>query len=379
MADLQSGSGESSLADDRLKEILVDLGFSLASIVIALLVGSIFILLAGRSPIVAYGALYEGALGGTRQILSTFWRSTPLIFTGFALAIPFKAGLFNIGGEGQLLVGGFTAGFIGFYFELPMIIHAPLAVIGGMVAGAIWAFIPAVLKAWRGAHEVIVTIMLNYVALYLTINYGINRYRTGGRQALPTIHETAELFRLSELPNLPIIGSLPFVEIFAQPGLRLHFNFILALIAAFVLWFVLWKTTYGFEIRSVGLNPSAAEYGGISSSRNVIIAMCIGGAMAGLAGAGEALGTHHTFIQGMDAGYGFTGIAVALLGRNHPAGIILAGLLFGALSEGGLEMQFAGIPSELVEIVQALIIFFVAALQMIKYFLAKRRAKGESE
>ncbi|SDL86371.1 ABC transporter permease [Halarsenatibacter silvermanii] len=378
MSDLLSGSGD-SLASSKIKKILLDLGLSLLSIVIALLVGAIFIVLAGESPAVAYGALYEGALGGTRQILSTFWRSTPLIFTGFALAIPFRAGLFNIGGEGQLLVGGFSAAFVGFYFELPAVIHAPFALLAGVAAGGIWALIPAVLKALKGAHEVIVTIMMNYIATYLTIHYGINYFREGGRQALPDIHESAEIFRLAEITELPLLGNLPFVHMLSYPGLRLHVNFLLALISALLLWFLLWKTTYGYEIRSVGLNPSAAEYGGISSNKNIIISMVIGGALAGLAGAGEALGTHHTFIQGMDAGHGFTGIAVALLGRNHPAGIILAGILFGGLSEGGLEMQFAGVPAEIVEIVQGLIIFFVAALQMLKYFLARRRAKGEDE
>ena len=378
MSELQSGTGE-SLAEGKIVNILIDLGVSLASIVIALLVGAVFILLAGESPVIAYGALYEGALGGARQIMSTFWRSTPLIFTGFALAIPFRAWLFNIGGEGQLLVGGFAAGFVGYYFQMPGIIHAPVALLAGMLAGAFWGFIPGILKAWKGAHEVIITIMLNYIATLLTISYGINRLRVGGRPALPSIAEGAELFRLGDLPELPILGSLPFIEVFAQPGSRLHLNFILAIVAAFILWYLLERTTYGYEIRSVGINPAAAHYGGISENKTIILTMVIGGAMAGLAGAGEALGTHHSFIQGMDAGHGFTGIAVALLGRNHPAGIILAGLLFGGLAEGGLEMQFVGIPSEIVQIVQALVIFFVAALQMIKYFMARRRAKGESE
>ncbi len=378
MADKKSKSSK-SLAGDKFKKIAVELGFSLFSIFIALLVGAVFIMITGLSPIEAYSALFDGALGSTRDILSTFWRSTPLIFTGFALAIPFKVGLFNIGGEGQLLVGGFAAGFVGFYFELPALLHVPAALLAGMLGGAIWALVPAILKAWRGAHEVIVTIMMNYIALYMTIHYGIDRFRVGGRQALPTIHESAELLRVVELPEMSIIGSLPFIDIFAQPGLRLHINFFFALLAALILWFFLWKTTYGYELRSVGKNPAAAQYGGISSTRSILISMAIAGALAGLGGAGEALGTHHTFIQGMDAGHGFTGIAVALLGRNHPAGIILAGLLFGALSEGGLAMQFAGIPSEIVMIVQGLVIFFVAGLQMVKYFLAKRRAKGEAE
>ncbi len=377
MSELQVAKTETG---DKIKNVMVELGFSLASIIIALLVGLIFIVLADESPRVAYGALYVGSVGSLREFMNTLWRSTPLIFTGYALALPFKAGLFNIGGEGQLLVGGFAAGFVGFYFTgLPAILHVTLAVLAGMVAGAIWGLIPGILKAFKGAHEVITTIMLNYIAVALTLRYGINRFRIGGRQALPIIQETAEMLRLNELAEMPVLGRIPFVEIFALPGLRLHFNFVLALTAALILWFLLWKTTTGYELRAVGFNASAAEYGGISSNKTIIIAMVIGGALAGLAGAGEVLGTHHTFISGMDAGYGFTGIAVALLGRNHPFGIVLAGLLFGGLSQGGLEMQFVGVPSEIVTIIQALVIFFVASLQMLKWYLAERKAKGEAE
>jgi len=367
-------------AGGRLINILIELGFALFSIVIALLVGIAFILLAGESPLDAYHALYIGSIGSWREFLNTLWRATPLIFTGFALALPFKAGLFNIGGEGQLLVGGFAAGFVGFYFTgIPGGLHVALAIIAAIAAGALWGLIPGILKAYKGAHEVITTIMLNYIAIQLTIRYGIERYRIGGRQALPTIQDSAKLLRFNDLAELPVVGSLPFIEAFALPGLRLHFNFILALLAALFLWYLLWKTTTGYELRAVGFNASAAEYGGISSKKTIILSMVIAGALAGLAGAGEALGTHHTFMSGMDAGLGFTGIAVALLGRNHPFGIVAAGILFGALSQGGLEMQFVGIPSEIVTIIQALVIFFVAGLQMLKWFLLKQREKGEAE
>lgn len=377
MSDLQTTKTDTG---SKFINLLIELGFALFSILVALLVGTVFILLAGESPLDAYHALYIGSIGSWREFLNTLWRATPLIFTGFALALPFKAGLFNIGGEGQLLVGGFAAGFVGFYFTgLPSIIHVPLAILAAMAAGALWGLIPGLLKAYKGAHEVITTIMLNYIAIQLTIRYGIDRFRTGGRQALPTIEESARLVRFVDMAEMPIIGQIPLIDVFALPGLRLHLNFILALISAAVLWYLLFKTTVGYEIRAVGFNSSAAEYGGISSSKTIILSMVIAGALAGLAGAGEALGTHHTFMSGMDADLGFTGIAVALLGRNHPFGIVLAGILFGGLTQGGLEMQFAGIPSEIVTIIQALVIFFVAGLQMLKWFLLKRREKGETE
>ncbi|MGM0419695.1 MAG: ABC transporter permease [Bacillota bacterium] len=364
----------------QIKGILINISISVFSIIIALIVGSFFILLTESSPITAYAALYQGAFGNFRAILNTLWRSTPLILTGLAVALPFRAGLFNIGAEGQLLVGGFTAGLVGFYFTgLPGFVHLPMAVIAGMLAGGLWGGLPGLLKAKAGVHEVIATIMLNYIALALTINYGINQFRQTGRQATPRIMETAELLRFNDMGDHWFFGKIPFVDIFAQPGIRLHFNFVLAIIAAVILWYMLWKTTMGFELRGVGFNPDGAEYGGINVDKNMIIAMFIGGAVAGLAGTGEALGTHLSFMAGMDAGHGFTGIAVALIGQTHPFGVILGGLLFGSLAQGGLEMQFAGVPSDIVRIIQALVIFFVASLQILKLYISRRSAKKEAE
>lgn len=365
---------------DKVKSILTDLGLSLLSIIIALIVGTFFILLTEESPATAYSALYVGAFGSFRAIVNTLWRSTPLILTGLAVALPFRAGLFNIGAEGQLLMGGFTAGVVGFYFtSLPGFIHLPFAIIAGMLAGGIWGGLPGFLKAKMDVHEVIATIMLNHIAIALTINYGINYFRDTGRQATPRIMQSAALLRFNQMADHALFGKIPFIDIFQQPGIRLHMNFVLALIAAVVLWYLLFKTTLGYEMRAVGFNPSGAEYGGINASKGIIMAMFISGAVAGLAGVGEALGTHLSFMAGMDAGHGFTGIAVALIGQTHPIGVILGGLLFGALAQGGLEMQFAGVPSEIVMLIQALVIFFVASLQVFKVYLAKRKAKGGLE
>ena len=248
-----------------------------------------------------------------------------------------------------------------------------------MFVGGLWGGLPGFLKAKMDVHEVIATIMLNHIAIALTINYGINIFRNTGRPATPKIMESAAMFNFKNIMEYPLLSKLPFAELFASPAIRLHINFFLALIAAVILWYLLFKTTLGYEMRAVGFNPDGAEYGGINASKGIITAMFISGAVAGLAGVGEVLGTHLSFMQGMDAGYGFTGIAVALIGQTHPIGVILGGILFGALAQGGLEMQFSGIPSEIVMLIQALVIFFVAALQVFKVYLAKRKAKGGVE
>ncbi|SFL13241.1 ABC transporter permease [Halanaerobium salsuginis] len=361
----------------KLKSVMTELGLSLLSIIIALLVGTLFIFLTNKSPLDAYSALYIGAFGNFSAIANTLWRSTPLILTGLAVALPYRAGLFNIGAEGQFLMGGFAAGVVGFYFtSLPGFIHLPFAIIAGMLVGGLWGGLPGFLKAKMDVHEVIATIMLNHIAIALTINYGINYFRDTGRPATPKIMDTAAMLRFNQLADHPILGKLPLAELFNHPAIRLHLNFVLAIITAIVLWYLLFKTTLGYEIRAVGFNPDGAEYGGINAGRSIIVVMFISGAVAGLAGVGEVLGTHLSFMSGMDAGYGFTGIAVALIGQTHPIGVILGGLLFGALAQGGLEMQFSGIPSEIVMIIQALVIFFVATLQVLKVYIGKKKAKG---
>lgn len=361
---------------ENLKSLMSNVGISLLSIIVALLFGVFFILLTEESPATAYQALYFGAFGNFRNILNTLWRSTPLILTGLAFALPYRAGLINIGAEGQYLMGGFAAGVAGYYFtSLPALVHLPLAILTGVIAGALWGGLSGWLKAEMDVNEVISTIMLNHIAVALTINYGINELRTSTRMATPEIMDSAKLLRFKDMAESAFWSKLPFVEMFADPGIRLHMNFILALITAVVLWYLLFKTTLGYEFRAVGINPDGAEYGGIDAKKTIIWTMLIGGAVAGLGGAGEALGTHFSFMSGMDAGYGFTGIAVGLIGQSHPLGVIFGGLLFGALNQGGLEMQFAGVPSEIVNIIQALVIFFVASLQIIKVFIKNRKEK----
>jgi simple sugar transport system permease protein len=319
----------------------------------------------------AYGALLTGALGNpatylaafasgdTSQIIRAFnpvseslLAATPLIFTGLAVALGFRSGLFNIGAEGQLFLGAILATWVGFSFlGLPFWVHLPLVLVAGFLGGALWGFVPGFLKARTGAHEVIVTIMLNYVAFRL-LDWILRQpfYQRPGRHdpVSPMVEPSAVI--------------PPLIE-----GLRVHWGFVLALLAAaFVSW-LLFRSTLGFEFRAVGLNPSAARYAGMNISRTLILTMVICGGLAGLAGTNEIVGVNYSLFPGFSPGYGFDGIAVALLGGSSPLGVVLAALLFGVLRAGAPPMQLAtGIPIDLVVVIQALVIVFVAAPRLIR-------------
>ncbi|SES77709.1 ABC transporter permease [Anaerobranca gottschalkii] len=344
------------------KTIGQELFYGAVAVIAALLVGSLFILFTNVSPIEAYIRMFNGAFGSIDNIYATLFRSTPIILTGLSVAFAFRCGLFNIGAEGQYLIGAFAAGWAGFYFTgLPKLIHLPLTLIIAVIAGGLWASIAGVLKAKLGANEVINTIMLNHIAFSLTIVYGIRRLATvPGEPGTPHILDSARITSLGAL-----IG---------RPAVRVHGGFILAILAAFFVWYFLFKTKSGYEIRAVGFNPHGAEYGGINVAKNVILAMFISGALAGLAGAGEVLGTHGRFIQGMNANHGFTGIAVALVGKNNPFTVVISGILFGALAQGGFTIGRI-LPRDIVVIIQALVIFAIALSQVLREHLAKKRAK----
>lgn len=309
-----------------------ELVLPLAAVVLALLIGSVFILYVGENPLTAYGILFKESLGSMRNIATTLQRATPLMFTGLAVA--------------------FAAVWVGISFNLPRIIHLPLAIVAAMVGGAVWASIAGFLKAKLGVHEVINTIMLNFIALFLT-DWLVTGPFHGG----------------SWVPETVRIGSTAALSRIYLPT-RLTTAVYLALVAAAAAYMILWKTKRGYELRAVGLNPDAAEYGGINVSRNTIIAMAISGAFAGLAGAEQILGLHNRFIVRFSSDLGFMGIAVALLGKNHPVGVILAAVLFGALQAGSAAMdRSTAVPRELITIIQALIIFFVAAEFLIRRML----------
>ncbi|MGH9764266.1 MAG: ABC transporter permease, partial [Blastocatellia bacterium] len=290
--------------------------------------------------------------------------ATPLIFTGLAVAVAFKCGLLNIGAEGQLVVGAFAAAWIGLKLHsLPAVLVCVLAILAAMIAGGIWSGVPGVMKAKFGAHEVITTIMMNFIAFNIVSYLTEYRYKKPGDPILETgpIAETVNGKIVG--PHVPRVHDLlaPF-GIHYPERLPLNLAFLIAILACVAVYFFLWKTKWGFELRAVGANAAAAEYGGASITRNVILAMTLSGALAGMVGINEVLGYRYRYYDGFSAQYGFTGIAVALLGRNHPAGVFLAAILFGALTRAGLFIDIftTKVSKDWVTILQATIILFVA-------------------
>jgi general nucleoside transport system permease protein len=300
----------------------------------------------------AYVALFQGAFGGARPLSETLVSATPLILTGLAVAVPLRAGLFNIGAEGQLIAGGMVAGLLGFGISgLPLVVHLPLAAAGGIIAGGIYGWLPGILKARTGAHEVISTIMLNNIARLLSA-YLIS----------------TALFRRPDRTD-PISRTVENSAIFPRftDTLRVNTGLIMALaIAALIFWLVE-RSTRGFELNAVGLNPNAATSAGMSVNRTIVLAMTTGGALAGAAGAASILGIQYRLTIGFSAGLGFDGITVALLGRGRIGGTVAAGILFGALKAGGRYMQAQTQTSlDLVLVIQALIILFIAAPGLVR-------------
>jgi len=333
----------------------------------------------------AYTTLFTGSFGSPTKIIDAIQsgddlairrafnpvfeslvKSIPYIFGGLAVSLGFRTGLFNIGVEGQIFIGGIFSVWVGYTFTgLPAFIHIPFAFMAGALGGALWGFIPGLLKAKTGGHEVINTIMMNYVAFRLT-DWLLREpmKREGSPNPLsPIIEESAELPRFFEGP------------------IRFHLGFFIALaVAALVYWF-LFKTKWGFDLRTVGANPHAARYAGMNIVRSTIAAMSLSGALAGMAGANELLGLNHHLSQSFSPGYGFDSIALALLGRNHPLGVVLAALLFGTLRNGATKMQAAaGIPIDIISVMQAFILAFIAAPAIIRtIFRLKEPKKAEAE
>lgn len=350
------------------RSIAEQIATPVVSVAIALLLGSAIIAAVGYDPVAAFSALFKGAFGSGRQIGETMLRSTPLIFTGLALTYGFRAGLFNIGAEGQLFMGGLTAAWLGLLLAgLPQPLNLILLLIASAAAGAAWAFIPALLKARVGAHEVITTMMFTYIARYI-----VSWLVTGPLKNPGQIPQTVRLPVESTLPRLH--------EMFPMlADSRVHLGFIIGIALAVVMWWLLKYTTLGYEARAVGFNLFAAETGGISVATTTVKSLCISGAFAGLAGATEVMGVHYKLFDQFSSGFGFTGIAVALLAKKNPLGVIPAAILFGALSSGAGTMQLeADVPQKVILIIQGLIIFLVAAEQLAHYILRPFR-RGEAE
>jgi simple sugar transport system permease protein len=332
----------------------------LISVALGFVVGAVAVLASRASPVDAYVALFQGAFTTTNAFPETLVATIPYVFVGLAVAIGFRAGLFNIGGQGQLALGGLFGAYVAYNLPgLPGLPHIILALLAGTLAGFLFGAIPGFLKARFGAHEVITTIMLNYVAA-LFIDLMVNRGPMSDHTRV-----------LPETPPIAASAQLPVV----LPDTRLHAGVFLALLVVPAVWYLLDRTTIGFRIRAVGLNASAARAAGISVGRTMVAAMGISGALAGLAGIIQVLGVDGIMTGGVLAGYGFDAIAVALVARSNPWAILPAALLFGALHSGSGFMQLqTQVSSDLISIVQAAVIVFVAAPLLVRWLLRLREA-----
>src|SRR5215813_2335303 len=370
-------------------KLLRELLFPLIAVLAAFVVGGIVVWLIGDSPIQTYKLLIGSAFSWPNGIGYTLFNATPLIFTGLAVAVAFRCGLLNIGAEGQLYVAAFAAAWVGIKFggvaitdpagqvvnapfvNLPALVLLPLCCLVAIIAGAIWGGIPGLLKAKFGSHEVINTIMLNFIAIALLSYFTQYRYKVPGDPILQTAP-------ISPRADLPTLGK--FIPGFPE-RIPLNLAFLLAVLACILVYVFLWKTKWGYEMRATGANPSAAEYGGVSIRKQIILAMAISGGLAGMVGINEVLGYRHRYYDGFSANYGFVGIAVALLGRNHPVGVFLAAILFAILLRGGIFVDAftMHVSKDIVDMLQGIVIVFVAAEAMfrgpLKQFGLMKKAK----
>lgn len=332
------------------------------NLLIALAVAGGVVLLIGASPVQALTVLLDGALGSARGLGYTLYYTTTFIFTGLAVAVAFHGGLFNIGGEGQATLGGIGVALLSLWLapKLPGFVMIPLAILAAALFGMVWAAVPGYLQAWRGSHVVITTIMFNFLAAGLNGYLLVNWLRPAGSMSV-------ESDAFADSARMPAVHELLAKLGVEWPSSPLNLSILLALAASVFVWWFLWKSRAGYVLRAVGANPSAAHYAGIRPRWQVLAAMGLSGALAGLVGVNEIAGVQGKLTLDFVAGAGFTGIAVALMGRNHPVGIILASLLFGTLYQGGVEVSFEvpGFSREMVVTVQGLIVLFAGAMAMV--------------
>lgn len=336
---------------------LLTLGATLGIVLLAFLLGAMLILITGANPIQAYGALLYAAFGTTNGFAETMVKATPLILAGLGVMVAYRAQFWNIGAEGQIYVGSILATIAGIWLRgLPLLIHLPLTLLAGMLGGALWGFIPGFLKARFRVNEVITTLLLNYIAIGLT-SYLVH---------------TPLRDQASGIPISPQLAASAWLPILI-PRTRFHFGIVLAVVMAFLVYWLLTRTVLGYQIRAIGDGRRAAQTGGINVPRTIILTMLISGALAGLAGAVEIAGVQHRLVEGFSPGYGYLAIAVALLGRLNPFGVTLAAVLFAALLNGADAMQrTAGVPVTVVFVIEGLVILFVAA----RIQLRRRRANA---
>lgn len=336
------------------------------SVLLGLIAGALIMLVSGYNPLKAYGTIFKYVFLTPYYTGETIVSAIPLILSGLAVAFAFRAGLFNIGVEGQLLAGWLAAVAAALILppDLPKFIMVPLCLIAAAIGGGFWGFLPGFLKARFKVHEVITSIMLNYVALYVT-NAIIRKFFYTSGEHTPQIPKSASLAS-QFLTNI-------------TSGSRMNWGIIVAIVCAVIMWFILWRTTKGYELRAVGFNPNASQYAGMNVERNMVLSFTISGAFAGLAGATVGLGTFQMMtINQAFTGIGFNGIAVALIGLNSSFGVVIGSLLFAALQTGEIAMQGLGIPNDLVQVIIALIIFFVASNYIIRWAKDKLKRGGQT-
>jgi len=325
----------------------------LLNLALALVITALLMLATGNDPLVALTALAAGSLGSADAIGYTLYYATNMAFTGLAVAVAFQGGLFNIGAEGQATMAGLGVALVALNLEaLPAALLVPMAMLGGAGLGAACAAIPGWLQARRGSHIVITTIMFNFLAASLLVYLVVNVLIAPGSMS-------PETRRFAPAATLPSLSSLGFPS-----SAPVNLALLLALLAAAAVWLLVWRTPWGYALRVMGQSAEVARYAGIDQGRTTILVMALSGALASGVAVNELLGAQHRLLLGFTGGYGFTGIAVALMGRNHPAGVLLAALLFGALTQGGAELAFEvpDVPSEIVVLIQGLVILFAGAL-----------------
>ena len=342
--------------------------YTIIAIIAGLLIGAVFLMIAGISPAVAYGKLFSSIFSKPKYLVWTLVYASPLIFTGLSVAFSFSTGVFNIGAEGQFVIGGLVACVLGIVLKLPAGLHAIVCLVAAAAAGCIWSLIVGVLKVKRGIHEVLSFIMFNWIAFYLS-NYVVN---------LPGIH------RESSEATQDVAAS---ARLLMPEGLRssldcsnAHWGIVLAVIAAVIIWVIIEKTTLGYKLKAVGFNSNGAEYGGIDANKSILTALGISGLLSGLGGAVQVLGMAGRLSQfAGQEGFGFEGITVALIGSSNPIGCIFSGLFYGAMKYGGSKLSIVKAPSEVVDIIMGCIVLLIAIAHVFKVFVLKAAKKKEAK
>ncbi len=363
------------MSQSLFRRLLRSLFIPVLAVFTALAIGAIIMWLAGDDPIAAYKGLFQGAFGSKRGWATTIRKWSPLLLTGLSVAIAFQAGLFNIGAAGQFMMGTVFSVWAGINFAgMPVYIHLPFALAMGVLGGLLWGAIPGILKVTTGAHEVITTIMLNYIAA-LFAGWTVYAGGSQGQKPGPLWDPAAKAISQTQ----PVVESARIPFMFGPPY-RVHWGIILAVLMIFLFAWLIKKTTIGFELRTVGRNFKAAKYAGIRVSWTIVLAMMLAGALAGMAGAIETLGVNFKFAPEFGGSVGFDGITVALLGQTNPFGVGLAAFFLAALAAGGAKMQFdSGVSTDIIQVINALMLAFVAAPSIVRWLYHIRKPPKEEE